>query len=74
MSTSLDQAKLSREKFTYVPIRPELLGILIRKMQKIRKFLYAHQSPTAPLNAMEITMAKVKKLKNQFLTEVFIGV
>ena len=77
---TVDQAKPSRGKFTYAPIRPELcsyllFGTLIKKMQKIRNFVYVHQSPTAPLNTMGITMAKSEKVDNfSFVTKIFIHI
>ena len=69
LTVLLDHAKLRSEKFNHAPIRPELcpwllLVILIRKMQKHRNFVYAHQSPTAPLNTMGITRAKSGKVEN----------
>ena len=62
----LDQAKISSEKFTYDTFRPELcpkllFGILIRKMQRKTKFFFAHQSLSAPIVTMEITMEKEQK-------------
>ena len=35
-----------------------------RGMQKKRIFIYANQSPTAPLNTMENTMAKSEKVES----------
>ena len=40
-----------------------VIKLLIRQMQQ-KKIVYTHQSHTAPLNTMGITMSKSEKLEN----------
>ena len=40
-------------------------------MQKIRNFVYAHQSPTAPFNTMGITTAKSEKVENSSFKQIY---
>ena len=67
--TALDQAKISSEKFTYATFRPELcpkllLGIIIMKMPRKTFFFFSHQSLSAPIITMGITMEKRANMWN----------